>query len=100
MQQPRKPTIVLAIVGFSIAVIIFGYAELPDSSAPTPPPVNVPLWTAFMILCPPSLLSVPLMEVAPGSIDFVLLWLIIGLLNSALYAAIGAGISKLFRKSG
>ena len=40
------------------------------------------------------------MEVAPGSIDFVLLWLIIGLLNSALYAAIGAGISKLFRKSG
>jgi hypothetical protein len=100
MQQPRKPTIVLAIVGFSIAVIIFGYAELTDSSAPTPPPVNVPLWTAFMILCPPSLLSVPLIDVAPGSIDFVLLWLIIGLLNSALYAAIGAGIRKLFRKSG
>jgi len=98
MQKPRKLTIVLAIVGFSIAAFILAYAELTDSSPP--PPVNVPLWIAFMILCPPALLSLPLIDIEPGSFAFVFLWLIIGLSNSAIYAVIGAGVSRLFRKSG
>jgi hypothetical protein len=97
MQRPRKLTIVLAILGFSIAAVILAYAELTDASPP--PPVNVPLWTAFMVLCPPALLSVALIDIEPGSIAFVLLWLIIGLSNSALYAAIGAGVRGMFRKS-
>jgi len=69
------------------------------TDASPPPPVNVPLWTTFMVLCPPALLSVALIDIEPRSIAFVLLWLVIGLSNSALYAAIGAGISRMFRKS-
>ena len=98
LQKPRRLTIVLAILGFSIAAVILAYAELTDSSPP--PPVNVPLWTTFVILCPPALLSVPLIDIEPDSIAFVFLWLVIGLLNSAIYAAIGAGVSRIFRKSG
>ncbi len=97
MQKPRKLTIVLAILGFSVAALILAYAELTNVS--TPPPMNVPLWTTFVVLCPPALLLFALIDIEPGSVAFVLLLLFIGLSNSALYAAIGVGLRRLFRKS-
>jgi len=52
-----------------------------------------------MVLCPPAPLSVALLDVEPGPVALVLLWLVTGLSNSALYLAVGAGVGRLFRKS-
>lgn len=88
----RRLTISLAILGLAIAAVIWAYSELTDSSPPRP--LNFPLWTVFMILCPPTFLSIPLIDVEPGSGDFAIMWLVIGLANSALYAAIGAIVGR------
>ena len=75
-----------------MAAVIWAYSELTDSSPPKP--FNSTLWTAFMILCPPSVLSIPLIDVEPGSSDFATMWLVIGLVNSGLYAVIGKIVGR------
>jgi hypothetical protein len=90
-RKRRSLTVVLAVVGFAMAAVIWGYSELTASSTP---PFNLPLWGAFILLCPPSLLTIPLIDVEPGSIDFTITWLMIGLLNSTLYGAIGIMIGR------
>jgi hypothetical protein len=82
---------ILAAAGFLIAVIIWTYSKLADSS---PPHFNLPLWATFTVLCPPSLLSAPLIDIEPASSGFTTMWLVIGLLNSALYAVIGMLVGK------
>ena len=92
-RKRRRLIISFAVLGFVIAAVIWAYAELTDSSPPRP--FNLPLWTAFMILCPPSFLTVLLIDVEPGSMDFAIIWAILGLMNSGLYAAIGAVVGRL-----
>jgi hypothetical protein len=82
MSAKRKTTLLLAALGFGITSIIWAYSF----SSRT---FSLPLWTAFVVLCPPSLLSIPLIDVEPGSAGFTTMWAIIGLLNAALYAIIG-----------
>jgi hypothetical protein len=91
-RKRRRLTIGLAVLGFVIAAIIWAYSELTDS--PPPRPFNLPLWSAFMILCPPSFLTIPLIDVEPGSTDFAIMWLMLGLVNSALYAVIGTVVGR------
>lgn len=97
-RKRRRLIMILAAAGFLIAVAIGAYSQLTDSSPPKP--LNVPLWTTFMILCPSALLSVPLIDVEPGSTDFVIMWLAIGLLNSGLYAVVGMIVGRLRWKLG
>lgn len=82
----------LAVLGFLVTSVIWAYSELTDSSPPRP--FNLPLWTAFVVLCPPSLLTAPLIDVEPGSTDFTIAWLVIGLLNSTLYGVIGVIVGR------
>jgi hypothetical protein len=91
-RKRRRLTTTLAVVGFLVAAVIWAYSKLTDSS---PPHFNLPLWTAFIVLCPPSLLSAPLIDVEPASSGFTMMWLVIGLLNSALYAVVGMVVGKL-----
>ncbi len=51
------------------------------------------------VLCPPGLLIVPFIDIEPFTISGAFLWLIVGLLNSALYATIGTIIMGVRRKS-
>lgn len=95
-RKRRRLMIGLAVTGFIMGAIIWAYSVLTDSS---PPHFNFPLWMAFIIMCPSSLLSVPLIDVEPGSAGFAIMWLVIGLVNSALYAVIGMVIGKLRWKS-
>ena len=75
----------VATLGFVVAAALWAYANLTDSS---PPRFNFLVWAVFIFLCPPSLLSVPLVDVEPGTRDFAVIWLVIGGVNSALYAMI------------
>lgn len=91
-RKRRRLTMILAAVGFLIAAVIWAYSELTDSSPPKP--LNFPLWTAFMVLCPPSLLTIPLIDVEPGSMDFAITWFVVGLMNSVLYTVIGVIVGR------
>ena len=97
-RKRRRLTIALAAMGFVMAAVIWAYSELTDSSPPKP--FNSTLWTAFMILCPPSVLSIPLIDVEPGSSDFAIMWSVIGLVNSGLYAVIGMIVGRFRWKPG
>lgn len=89
----RRLTIALAVMGFVMAAAIWAYSELTDSSPPKP--FNSTLWTAFMILCPPSVLSIPIIDVEPGSSDFAIMWSVIGLANSGFYGLVGMVFGRL-----
>lgn len=52
---------------------------------------------AFTLLCPPSLLSVPVIDAEIGTSGFYFLFSIIGVINAALYGGIAAAIVR-FRK--
>jgi hypothetical protein len=54
----------------------------------------------FFVVCPPSLLSIPIIDAEIGTSGFYFVWSIIGLLNAALYAAIAAMIASRRKKSG
>jgi hypothetical protein len=47
-----------------------------------------------VVFCPPSILSVSLIDVDPSSGVVVEVWIVIALLNSALYAGVGAWIGR------
>ena len=81
-RKRRRFTLFLAVIGFAIAAFIWAYSEVTASSTP---PFNMGLSATFIVLCPPSLLTVPLIDVEPGSIGFAITWLVVGILNSALY---------------
>ena len=89
--------VVLAAVGLLVAVFGGVYAQLTDTSRPH---FDAVMWIALMILCPPSLIFVPLIDVEPGTINFAVTWLVIAVVNSALYALIGLGVSRLVWRSG
>ena len=58
-RKRRRLTISIALVGFLITAVIWAYSELGDSSDAQ---FNFTLWSTFMALCPPSLLTVPLID--------------------------------------
>lgn len=82
----RRLTFFLALLGFAIAAGIWVYVGLTDSS---PPHFNFALWAGLVLLCPSSLLSIPLIDVEPGTADFNVMWLVIGVVNSLFYGMIG-----------
>lgn len=88
--------LVFGVLGLAIAGCIASYCVLTDSSASHR--LNFALWTAFVIICPPALLSIPLIDIETGSSAFAMMWLVIGLLNGCLYSGIAMLFSRLLRK--
>jgi len=95
-RKRRNLICALATLGFVVAAVGWAYANLTDSS---PPRLNFTVWAVFIFLCPPSLLSVPLIDVEPGTRDFAMVWLVIGGVNAALYAMIGWVAGKIIWKA-
>ena len=80
-------TITLAILGFVVAAALWGYSELAKSSTPLEGLI-------FAVLCPPSLLSIPLIDVEVGTSDYRVMWVVFAFMNSALYGGMGVLIAK------
>jgi hypothetical protein len=53
----------------------------------------------FVVFCPPILLAIPFSEVMKDKGSAYVIWALIGLLNSALYAVVGAAVAGLRKKS-
>jgi hypothetical protein len=80
-----------AVFGLFVAVLIFLYLNRSRE-------FDANLYTAFAILCPPSLLCLPFSEAMKDNGIFYAVWSLIGITNSGLYAVIGALVVGL-RKS-
>ena len=89
VDRQKRFAVMLAVIGFVITAVLFAYIELTDYGPMNP----VLLWISFL-LCPASLLSVLLFDLSPHSVDMTIAWLIIGLFNAGLYAAVGKVIGK------
>jgi hypothetical protein len=60
--------------------------------------VDGTFYTAMVVLCPPSLLSIPLSDMMKDRTSFYAISLLIGFLNSGLYALVGAAIAGYLGK--
>jgi hypothetical protein len=86
-----------ATIGFSITVLFVVYQLL----------VNLDLFSlreflpmiVFAILCPPSLISVPIIDAEVGTHAFYFLWAIIAILNAALYFVVAAMLRAVKRRA-
>ena len=88
MDKDRKLVTSFAVVGFVVAALILLYLNLSGQ-------FNASLYTAFAILCPPSLLCIPFSEAMKDKGGFYAVWSLIGITNSGLYAVIGAAVVGL-----
>jgi hypothetical protein len=90
MSKDRQTIFLFASAGFGVPVVWLGYQMLMD---PSP-------WSAFndflpvmvLILCPPSVLTIPLMDVEIGAKYTSLVWAVVVALNAAGWARIGSAV--------
>lgn len=88
---------VAAIFGFATTVLFVSYQFTIDFSVPASRSTTL-LIGFFTILCPPALLSIPIIDAEVGTSGFYVLWVFIAIVNSVLYSAIAGAIEKLRRK--
>lgn len=74
------------MLGLLVTALIVLYIDLSGE-------FDVHLYTAFAILCPPSLLCFPFSEAMKDKGGFYAIWSLIGLANAGLYAVIGAAVA-------
>lgn len=80
-----------AMLGFAITAIFVSYQMLTDSQSAIHR--DVLYMVVFIVLCPPSLLSLAI-HTELGSNNFYVLWIVIATLNGALYAGIRLLVSR------
>jgi hypothetical protein len=97
MSARGRGTLRSAMLGFAVTAVFVAYQLVTDPQSPFAR--NSALMLAFVILCPPSLLSLPFIDAEAGTNGFFFLWTFIGVLNAALYASIRALISRTFKKA-
>jgi hypothetical protein len=88
MKKNWKRNFRFGLLGLAIAFFFVVYQLGSDQWLPSP--LNVSLMVLFMVLCPPSLLSIPIIDAEVGTSFFYVIWSIIGVLNAVLYMAIAA----------
>jgi hypothetical protein len=89
-----------AASGFAIAVlfvvlqVLVAYSFLPGMA------LSNLLFATCLILCPPFLLAIPLIDVETGTGGFYILWVVVALLNAGLYAVVGTAYVGIRQKRG
>ena len=95
LQTRRNRRFRFAMLGFAVTAVFVVYQLVTDSTAASR---DFPVMFAFVVLCPPSLISVPLANIAVGTNAFYLLWSLIASLNAALYAIVQGFVERRMRK--
>jgi hypothetical protein len=95
MPRLLRIALALAALGMAIALVIAAYLALTVSTTSPPQPMSDRLFMTFVVLCPPSLLSIPIIDAEPGSGAFYALWLVIGLINAGLYGGVGGTVGYI-----
>ena len=81
--------------GFAITAAFISYQLITDAQSPVPRDSSFMI--LFIVLCPPSLLSV-VFDPDVGSNGFYLLWTVVALMNAGLYATIRALLFKRLQR--
>jgi hypothetical protein len=89
----RRIAIVWAFAGIGSTCALVAYQFLTNFT-PFPRATLI----VFVILCPISLLSIAFIDAQPGTGAFYLVWAVIALLNSGLYALVAAAIARRLAK--
>lgn len=79
------------MLGFSITALFVAYQLVTSTFAETPRDSAMMIF--FTVLCPASLLAIPI-DTEVGTRGFYFLWIVVGILNAALYGTIAALISR------
>lgn len=92
MGKQSRFILISAASGFGVTVLIASYIVISGQ-------FDSDLYTAFVFFCPPSLLCFPFSEIVKHKAGFYVIWSLIGLANSGLYAIIGAAVAGQLWKS-
>lgn len=99
MRSRWKTIIGFALLGLLVALILYFRALRFDYTKPLSP-MDRALGLASFIFCPPTLLLILCIDCEITGWDGLIIFTIIGFLNAALYAAIGAAFVSLRNRSG
>ena len=97
MSKDRNTILRFAVAGFGITVIFIAFQMLMVEHSPWFTLNNI-LSAIFVIFCPPVLLTFPLLDVKIGTGGVYILWMVVALLNAAVYAVIGAAYVRRRQK--
>jgi hypothetical protein len=86
-----------AVFGFAITATFVSYQLLTDVQSPLSR--SRALMLSFLVLCPPSILSIAIRAPEVATNGFYILWGSIGALNAALYATIRFLFSRRLQRS-
>lgn len=84
-----------AVLGFAVTAAFVSYQLLTDTQSALSRSSALMLF--FLVLCPPSILSV-VRDLEVGTNGFYVVWAVIGVLNGTLYAAVRAVISRRLQR--
>ena len=96
MNRDRRTIFRFAVVGVGMPAGWVVYQVLVNPSPWSPVTSLLPM--IFVILCPPCLLTFPLIDVEIGDGGSYVIWVVVALLNAALYAAIGSAYVGIRKK--
>ncbi len=88
VHKPRETIVGFTLLGLTIAALSYAYAAFDDYTKPMNG-LRFAVWTVSMILCPPQLLFTFCIDCEVIGWDGFIMFSIIGVLNTALYALIG-----------
>ena len=96
MRKPWKTIAAFALIGLLVAAASYAYAAFGDYTKPMNG-FRFALLTASMIFCPPQFLFILCIDCEVIGTDGLIMYSIVGVLNAALYAAVGAIFVRLRR---
>jgi hypothetical protein len=97
MRSGWKTIIGFALLGLAIAAVCYAYAAFFDYTKPMNA-LRFAIIVISMILCPPQLLFAACIDCEVFGRGGFIMYSIIGVLNAALYAAIGSAVVGLRKK--
>lgn len=97
MHKPWKIITTFALLGLLVAAASYAYAAFYDYSKPMNG-LKFALWATSVILCPPQLLYAFCIDCEVIGTNGLFMYSVVGVLNAALYAAIGAIFVRLRRR--
>jgi hypothetical protein len=96
MNEDRRTVFRFAAVGLGIPAVWVVYQMLVNPSPWST--LNSLLSVIVVILCPPWLLTVPLMDVEIGDGSSYAIWTVVAILNAALYSGLGSAYVRRWKK--
>jgi hypothetical protein len=85
-----------AVLGLAVTAAFVSYQLVTDAQSPISRSSS--LMILFVVLCPPSFLSIVFRDPEVGTNAFYFLWAVVALLNGMLYASVRALIGRRLQR--